>query len=118
VGFADVVEEPFAAAEEHRRDGEVQLVEQARREVLPHRRGPATQSTSAPPAAACARSRAAPMPSVTKWKLVPPGHGHGVVGMVGEHEDVVVERGFFAPRPPSGARRERASGGGREVLTP
>jgi hypothetical protein len=44
VGFAEVVEEPFAAAEEHRRDGEVQLVEQARREVLPHRRGPATQS--------------------------------------------------------------------------
>src|SRR5437868_5386081 len=52
----------LARAQHDRRDHQVQLVDQARRQVLAHGRG----------AAALARSSAAVTPSVTKWKLLPP----------------------------------------------
>ena len=80
-GRPEVAEQPLAGAEQHGDDRHVELVEQSGPEVLaarwrPRRRGGRARS----PAEARARSSAASMPSVTKWKVVPPAIATGSRG--------------------------------------
>ena len=69
---ADAHEQPLARAEDDGHDVEVQLVEQARRQVLVTALAPPAIETSLSPAAARACSSADSIPSVTKWNVVPP----------------------------------------------
>ena len=62
----------LACAEQHRTDGEMQLVDQAGAQVLPNRRHAAADAHVAPAAAAVAWRSAEWMPSVTKRNSVPP----------------------------------------------
>ena len=63
----EVVEQALTAAEQHRRDRDVQLVDEPGAKVLPDRRGAAAE-----PYVAKACSSADSMPSETKWNVVPP----------------------------------------------
>ena len=73
-------EERFATAEEHRGFHQVKFVKEPGAEVLPDGLRPPPMRTSLSPAACFARSSAASIPSVTKWKVVPPAISSGLRG--------------------------------------
>ena len=69
----EVFEQPLAGPQQDRNDGDVQLIDEAGLQVLLDRCTPRPRASHpAPSAAADACSRAASIPSVTKWKVVPP----------------------------------------------
>ena len=73
----EVVEEPLAAAQQHRDDVELKFVHQTGSEILPGDVGAAPKQTSLPPAACLACTSADSIPSVTKWKVAPPSISRG-----------------------------------------
>ena len=74
---AEVVEQAGAPAEHEGHDGDLELVDQARRQVLLGDARAAADRTSWSPATSFACSSADSIPSVTKWNVVPPSISTG-----------------------------------------
>lgn len=72
LGQIDIGEKVLPGAEQDRGNGEVHFVDQPRAEILPDGCGSPPSRMSLPLAASVARCSATSMPSVTKWKVVPP----------------------------------------------
>ena len=91
------VEQPLAAAQEHRHHDDVQLVDQTGSRVLPDGRGAASE-----PHVEAGGRVGRPLqrrldPLGDEVERGPAGHGQRWTGMVGEHEDVVVEGRVLTP---------------------
>jgi hypothetical protein len=93
----EAVEKPLPGAEQHRHDDDVQLVEQAGPQVLPHggdaAAEPQVRATGRGPGPLQRRLH----PVGDEVERRPPRRRQRLARVVGEHEDVVVERRLLAP---------------------